>query len=104
MPKNTVPRSRRDSAPKKPKTKPAAKAAPNPDVVREVHGGPTTGPNCNFPDWVDFKPLADFRLVAWESDESTVEVLLTSEEYCILKDHLARLRGHAVPTEATNAN
>jgi hypothetical protein len=98
-PKNTRPR--RASAPKKPKTKPATKAAPKADVVREVHGGPTTGPNCTIPDWVDFRPLADFRLVAWESDESTVEVLLTSEEYCILKDHLARLRGH-LTTEAAH--
>ena len=97
MPKNTVPR--RASAPKKAKTKPAAKQSQKTDAVHQEHIE-LAKLNCNpdycSPDWVDFHPLADFRLVAWESDESTVEVLLTSEEYVILKDHLAKLRGLSV--------
>jgi hypothetical protein len=85
--KNTRPSSGRAVVPK---TKPAAKAATKPAVAHP-----------EFPDWVDFEPLADFRLIAWESDETSVEITLTSQEYAILKDHLARLRGYK--TEATNA-
>ena len=85
------------------KTKPAAKAATKPDVVHQIRVEPIAEPNCKFPDWVNFHALADFRLTAWESDESTVDVLLTSEEYGILKDHLARLRGYAMSAEATHA-
>ena len=104
MPKNTVPRSGRASAPKKPKNKPAAK--PKTKSAAKPVQKPDAKPAesfCKFPDWVDFQPLADYRLIAWESDESSVEVLLTSQEYGILKDHLARLRGFTVPTEAANA-
>ena len=54
-----------------------------------------------IPDWVEFEPLADFRLVAWDSDERTVEIGLTQHEYQTLKHHLAELRGY-VP-EVTNA-
>ena len=79
---------------KKPKTKPAAKA--------KTKSATKVEPKC--PDWVDFEPLADFRLIAWESDESSVEVMLTSQEYGILKDHLARLRGYTVSKEVGNAN
>ena len=100
--KNTRPSSRRASAPKNPKTKPAAKIVERPHVVHQEHTQQAAEPNREFPDWVDFHPVADFRLVAWESDESTVEVLLTSEEYSILKDHLATLRGY-VSVEAAHA-
>ena len=83
--KNTRPSSGRAVVPK---TKPAAKAATKPAVAHQEHVEPTES-FCKFPDWVDFHPLADFRLTAWESDETTVDILLTSEEYEILKDHLA---------------
>jgi hypothetical protein len=69
----------------------AVTAVQKPDVVHQEN---ITDPNCQFPEWVDFEPLADFRLIARESDESSVEVMLTSEEYRILKDHLARMRGY----------
>jgi hypothetical protein len=82
--------------PKKPKTNPETKTAPKAaaDSALQVS---------SVPDWVDFHPRADFRLVAWESDESTVEVVLTSDEYCALKDHLARLRGIALVGEVARA-
>jgi hypothetical protein len=86
--------------PNKPKIKPAAK--PKPDVVHQEHVEPAET-FCKLPEWVDYNPLADFRLTAWESDESTVDAVLTSEEYVILRDHLARLRGFTVPAEAAHA-
>ena len=82
-----------------------ARGAPGESTANDGRPAAAAAPTWpEFPDWVDFQPLADFRLVAWESDESTVEVLLTSEEYVILKDHLARLRGYVVPGEAAHAN
>jgi hypothetical protein len=83
----------------KPKRMSAAKPVQKPDVVHQEHVEPAAEPNCKFPDQVDFEPLADFRLIAWDSDEKAVEILLTSYEYIILKDHLAKLRGYVVPAE-----
>ena len=88
--------------PKKSKTQPAAQTPPKPEVVPPVRAESALQVS-PVPDWVDFHPRADFRLVAWENDESTVEVRLTAQEYEILKDHLARLRGYALAGEATHA-
>jgi len=64
-----------------------------------------------LPDWVCYEPLADFRLIAWDSDERSVDILLTSREFSALKEHLAKMRGYDVPektwhhiAEAVNAN
>jgi hypothetical protein len=90
--KNTRPSSRRVSAPKKPKTKPAA--------IAEVPTSTEPAPKGETPDWVGYEPLADFRLIAWDSDEKAVEILLTSYEFSVLKERLAKMRGYAIPPEA----
>jgi len=78
---------------KKP-TKPAAKR------LKKKQEQFAPAPKSQFPDWVDYEPLADFRMVAWDSDEKTVEILLTSYEYAVLKRYLAELRGYAPKEDA----
>jgi hypothetical protein len=97
--KNTATRSRRAAAPNKtPKTKPAA-------IAPEAAASSTANrkPKPELPEWLEFQPLADYRLIAWDSDENSVEVLLTSDEYIDLRNHLAELRGYRAPAEATHA-
>lgn len=75
---------------RKPKTKPAKQpVAELPDKASQAA------------DWLEFKPRADYRLIAWDSDEESVEVALTSDEYIKLRAHLAKLRGIAL--EANHA-
>jgi len=58
-------------------------------------------PASKFPEWVGFEPLADYRLIAWESDERSVEIGLTQHEYQTLKAELAEMRGY-VATEVAH--
>lgn|GEM_PF-3104967 len=74
---------------KKPKTKPAAKA--------KVPASAESAPKDETPNWVSYEPLADFRLIAWDSDEKSVDILLTSYEFNVLKAHLAEMRGYTIP-------
>jgi len=83
MPKNTLPR--RTSAPKQPKTKPAAER----------------------PDWLNQTPeetVADpYKLEMWDANTVIQEIGLSRDEYIVLKDQLAKMRGYSVRAEATHA-
>jgi hypothetical protein len=59
------------------------------------------------PEWLR-TPEITYSLYAFSSDNNngsqlSHEVLVTREEFCQLKDHLAKLRGIEVPKEAINA-
>jgi hypothetical protein len=71
--------------PKKPKTKPEAKA-PEPEL----------------PEWMDGTPTMIYSLEAFHN-QTWQQIDLTREEYDGLKAHLLKLRGIKVPAEANNA-
>ena len=101
MPKNTVPRLRRASAPKKPKTKLAAKPT-EPRLLSKTLQ-PVT--DVRIPAWVDEEPekTESYYLIAERSDAWDQSVELTRSEYLLLKDRLAELRGYKVPPKAAHA-
>jgi hypothetical protein len=81
---------------------PSKKLKPNPAAkrlaVHQEHVEPVLNV-AELPDWVGYEPLADFRLIAWDSDENSVDILLTSSEFSVLKERLAKMRGYDIPPE-----
>ena len=75
---------------KKPKTKPAAKP-----VAAEQKP----------PDWLE-TGIDGYELSWWPCETGCPQlqsIELTRQEFIALKHHLAKMRGYAVPMEATNA-
>ena len=89
MPKNTVPRSRRASAPKKPETKSAL------DIITQADEN-------KLPFWVnETREELSYVLLLTDQrsdavNDSLESIDLTRAEYISLKRHLAIMRGYAV--------